>query len=82
MNVKTQQVDDLFLVSYLLLKDFKPTSRTGDTRRAIFSFELSTELREEIENYYSHKTSVDALALFDRYRVAFTLAKNAKSEVY
>jgi hypothetical protein len=81
MSTNKHELNDLFLISYLFLRDFKPIARRSDEQRAIFTFELSPQLREEIENYYSQKTSVDALSLFEKYRVVFLMAKQTRAEV-
>lgn len=73
-------IADLFLVSYLWIKDFKPVSKFTEGRRTLFQFRSSPELREEIEKYYAAGTTIDALTFADRYRFIINMARSVRQE--
>jgi hypothetical protein len=77
--METRKINDLALAAYLVVAGFKQSGRPTLAGSFLhFSFERTQKLDDAIEDFYTHKTSVDALAVIESYRTLRSWTTEAK----
>lgn len=77
--METRKINDLALAAYLVAAGFKQSSRPVLVGSFLhFCFDRTQKLDDAIEDFYSHRTSVDALAVIESYRTLRSWTTEAK----
>lgn len=78
-KVQEFETSDLFLATYLLVRQFKLTKQpTSKKRYVTFYFERSKGLDGAVQDFFNRTAMCDPLALLEKYRSVKTQAWDAK----
>jgi hypothetical protein len=66
--MKTREISDLGLSSFLCVSNFKILSIKSVGRKSVFIFEESEDLEKAILGYFNHSAKVDPLSFYEQTR--------------
>lgn len=81
MSDEIFKTTDMFLVAYLLYKNFPPCkSPIAKKRYVTFFFEKTAELEKAVLEFRTHTATCDPLTLLEKFRTVKSLALDARNE--
>ena len=78
-KIEEFETQDLLLVTYLLVKQFKTIRPPSILHRYVtFYFERTKEIEQAVQDFFNHTALCDPLVLLERYRSVKSQAWDAK----